>query len=310
MSHLKKITRVVVNILTCLLLCLLVLVVYGKVVLTFKHTYPNYFGYTFFEVASGSMEPTLRINDVILVKITNKDLQKGDIIAFLNEDAIITHRIIYIDGDTLTVKGDNNNIVDKPIHIRQVIGKIVKIFPRLGIWKKVVTEPKILLAVFITLLLFDFALSYKIKGIENNKDDEDDEIDEEKVIKKVVKKREKVKEPEKPIAKQIMPEEKVVSKPKKPTKDITEADKLLEMTRKIDIDEINKLLEGTEYKLEKKEISQIKKKIGKIEDNKKDNVEVKEDKDINLSPKEKKFVEYTMRLDLTEIQRKINSKVK
>ena len=310
MSHLKRITKVIVNALTCLLLCLLVLVVYGKVVLTFKHTYPNYFGYTFFEVASGSMEPTLRVNDVILVKITNEDLKTGDIIAFLNEDTIITHRIIYIEGETLTVKGDNNNIVDKPIDIRQVIGKIVKVYPRLGIWKKVVTEPKILLAVFITLLLFDFALSYNIKGDDNFKDDDDDDEMKVKKVKKPVKIKKEVKEPEEPIAKQIMPEEKVVSKPKKPVKDITEADKLLEMTRKIDIDEINKLLEGTEYKLEKKEINHIKKKIEKIEDNKKEQVEENKDKDINLSPKEKKFIEYTMRLDLSEIQRKINSKVK
>ena len=310
MSHLKRITKVIVNALTCLLLCLLVLVVYGKVVLTFKHTYPNYFGYTFFEVASGSMEPTLRVNDVILVKITNEDLKTGDIIAFLNEDTIITHRIIYIEGETLTVKGDNNNIVDKPIDIRQVIGKIVKVYPRLGIWKKVVTEPKILLAVFITLLLFDFALSYNIKGDDNFKDDDDNDEMKVKKVKKPVKIKKEVKEPEEPIAKQIMPEEKVVSKPKKPVKDITEADKLLEMTRKIDIDEINKLLEGTEYKLEKKEINHIKKKIEKIEDNKKEQVEESKDKDINLSPKEKKFIEYTMRLDLSEIQRKINSKVK
>ena len=54
-------------------------------------------------------------------------------------------------------------------------------------------------------------------------------------------------------------------------KKVIESEKLLELTRKIDIDEINKLLEGTEYKLEKKEINNIKKEISKIEESKENN---------------------------------------
>ena len=116
MNHLKKITKIIVNVFTCILLFILGLIIYGKLVITFgKTSYPNYFGYTFFEIASGSMKPTLQINDVILVKITKENLKKGDIIAFHSDNAIITHRILYIDGNIITVKGDSNNVVDKPI---------------------------------------------------------------------------------------------------------------------------------------------------------------------------------------------------
>jgi len=288
-NHLRQAIKVIVNILTCILLMVLVLVIYGKVAMTFNNTFPNYFGYTFFEVASGSMEPTLQIDDVILVKITKENLAKGDIIAFVSDNTVITHRIIYMEGDTLTVKGDNNNIVDKPITTNQVIGKIIKVFPKLGIWKKVVTEPKILLAIFITLLVFDFALSF-------NKENEK----EKKKEKKVINKEEEV------IVKEV-PKEAPVKVTKK--RDVTEADKLLELTRKIDIEEINRLLEGTDYKLEKKEINNIKKELAKNTEptpKKEDNHKG----ELNLSEKEKKFVEYTMRLDLKEIQKKINSKVK
>ena len=105
MSHLKKIIRVIVNVFTCLLLFVLILVIYGKLAMTFgKNSYPNYFGYTFFEVASGSMEPALHVNDVVLVKITRDNLGKDDIIAFNGSDAIITHRILFVDGDIITVK--------------------------------------------------------------------------------------------------------------------------------------------------------------------------------------------------------------
>lgn len=289
MSPLKKITKLIVNIFTYILLVILICVIYGKLVITFgNNVYPNYFGYTFFEVASGSMKPALQVNDVILVKITNEDLKKGDIIAFQSEDAVITHRILYIDGNIITVKGDNNNIVDKPISKDQVIGKIVKIIPKLGVWKKVIVEPKILLSIFITLLLFDFALSY-------NKND--------KKKKKEIMKKEKEDDADEVIVKEIVKED-IVVKPKEENKkkNITESEQLLELTRKIDVAEINKLLEGTEYKLEKREISNLKKKI--------DNKQSKEDIIPKLNNKEKKFVEYTMRLDLSEIQKKINSKVK
>ena len=43
MGHLKKITRLIVNIFTCLLLFLLILLIYGKLVMTFTdNKYPNY----------------------------------------------------------------------------------------------------------------------------------------------------------------------------------------------------------------------------------------------------------------------------
>ena len=287
MSHLKKIIKIIVNIFTGILLLILALVIYGKARITFgNNVYPDYFGYTFFEVASGSMKPTLKINDVIIVKIGHDDLKKGDIIAFKGEDAIITHRILFIEGDVITVKGDNNSVVDKPIKQSQVIGKIVKVLPKLGVWKRVVTEPKILFGIFVTLLLFDFALSYNGKANAKLKKQADAEVDKPIAVPVEVKEEEK-KEPEVKKKKTIEPEE------------------LLELTRKIDIDEINKLLEGTEFKLEKKEINNIKREINKTINNK-DN----KNSAPKLSAKEKKVIEYTMRLDLNEIQKKINSKVK
>ena len=294
MNHLRKITRIIANLLTVVLLLVLGLVIYGKAITTFgKGVYPNYFGYTFFEVASGSMEPTLQINDVILIKIANEDLKKGDIIAFENEGTVITHRIVYLDGDIITVKGDNNDVVDKPIRREQVIGKVTKIYPSLGIWKMVLTDPKILLAIFITLILFDFALSYegKPKLVKKTK----------KVVEEVTN--EEVEE-EKPLVTEIKPEE----KKEKPREKVIEAESLLELTRKINIDEINNLLEGTDYKLAKREINNIKKEISKVEENKEKEVEVEELP--KLSENERKVLEYTMRLDLNEIQKKINSKVR
>ena len=282
MGHLRNIVRWIVNILTGFLLLILTLVIYGKCVLLFTdNKYPNYFGYTLFEVASGSMEPTLYINDVILVKINNKNLKLDDIIAFYSDDAIITHRIVFMDGNMLTVKGDNNNTIDVPIEVGQVIGKVVKVFPKFGVWKKIITEPKILVAIFITLLLFDFALSYKpskkiVESIDNLDDKQDmnkDDDNKENILDKKTKVQEK-------------------------KKDIIESDELLEFTRKIDISEINELLDKQDIVFTKKERKQF---------NESFNQNVKSNKE---KKKEKKNTEYTMRLDLNEIQKKISNKVK
>lgn len=298
MGHLKKVISVFVTIFTYVLLLLLILVIYGKCSLTFTDKiYPSYFGYTLFEVASGSMEPTLKIDDVILVKVMRDDLKKGDIIAFQNEDVVITHRILLIDGDTITVKGDKNNTIDKPINRSQVIGKVIKILPKFGVWKKIITEPKILFAIFITLVLFDFALSY-------NKEDKkiEKKLDlafnsEEKEKKRIIKKK-KPEKKEKPIDKKSdIKQEKPVVK-----KDVIESEKLLEITRKIDIEEINKLLEDEKIKLTKKEINSLNNTI--------DNLGKREVHGVSLTKKEKKFIEYTMRLDLNEIQKKIANRMK
>lgn len=343
MSRLKKIIKYVTNFLTVFLIAILFLVIYGKLVTLFsKNTYPNYFGYTFFEVKSGSMEPTLHINDVILVKITKESLQKDDIIAFYSDNAVITHRIIFIDGDVITVKGDNNNTIDKPIKTDQVIGKIVKVFDNLGIWKKVFMDPKILAFIFITLLLFDYALSYnktdskkeeiknekidyksllkgkinKLKGLFKSKKEANAKKEELKIEEK---KPEINKEETSEIIKVEIPKTKEELKPSK----IKEPEKLLELTRKINIEEINKLLEGTDLELSKPEISNVKKEIKKIENEikkeeekpreevkPKEVVKPKEEIKSELTKKEKEFLDYTIRLDLSEIQKRIDKKVR
>lgn len=286
----KTVLKYLVNTLTVILLILLTIVVYGKCSVSFgKKLYPDYFGYTLFEVVSGSMEPTLYINDVVLVKIQKEDVKKDDIITFMYNNDFITHRVLLVDGDTITVKGDNNNTIDTPINRNQVVGKVIKIFPKLSVWKKVLTEPKIIIAVFVTFLLFDFALSYQ-------------EPKKGKQKKKQVLKKENV--ATEPVIKEIKVEDQVEKKPIK--KDVVLKDDLLDMTRKIDINEINDLLDNKEVKINKIEKENFEREIEKQKvDNKKEEKKVVVEK-----KKEEQDIEYTARLDLNKIQSRIKSKVK
>lgn len=280
MKRFKNIAKWIVNALTIILLIILVLVIYGKCVVTFSdNTFPNYFGYTLFEVASGSMKPTLAVNDVIIVKIENDNLKKKDIIAYLTDNSIITHRIVFIDDNVITTKGDNNNTIDEPITKNQVVGRVVKIIPKLGVWKKVFTEPKILGVLFITLLLFDFALSYKgspkdlIKELKNDNEEEKNKKFDDKKLEQIIA--------------------------KKLEKDIVKEKDLLDVTRVINISEINDLIENKEINCKK--INNL--KVNSSVFNQIIAPELKKKKKNAMS-------EYTLRLDLSGIQRKIDSSVR
>lgn len=75
------------------------------------------FGYKAFVISSGSMEPTLNIGDIVITKETKQEqIQKNNIITFMEDGYTVTHRVADIiekDGDTYyQTKGDNNNTYD------------------------------------------------------------------------------------------------------------------------------------------------------------------------------------------------------
>ena len=90
---------------------------------------PSFFGIKTFVIVSGSMEPTLNIGDVILVKdIEENDIKENDIISYREGQSIVTHRVIEIEetenGKKFITKGDNNNVKDSyPVRYRDIEGK-------------------------------------------------------------------------------------------------------------------------------------------------------------------------------------------
>ena len=120
------------------------------------------FGYRMFNVASESMIPVYKINDIIVVKDCNPTaLQIGDDIAYIGKDnslngKIITHRIIDIDNSKgeLTTKGVNNDLVDPSITTKQVIGKVVGVVPFISfINKLVMTQAGFYFLIFVPVVL-------------------------------------------------------------------------------------------------------------------------------------------------------------
>ena len=137
MKNIEKITKYFTNVLLGIVIIAIFFALYSFIQLVIlEKDYANYFGYTLFEVQSGSMSPTINVDDMLLVKLTT-DIKKGDIITYKNEENFITHRVIEANGDKIITKGDSNNSEDKIINKDAVLGKIVKIFPKFGKWKKI-----------------------------------------------------------------------------------------------------------------------------------------------------------------------------
>lgn len=162
----KGILKLIVNTLITIVFAVLILIIVAKVsMLVNEKQYFETFGYSFFNVATGSMEPAISQNDIIIVKKTD-DYVVGDIVTFEKDGEYITHRIIDIANDIVTTKGDANNTNDVAISKEDIIGEVIHTFKSAGIWQKIFTTPQIIVAIFVTLVLFDFAFSYKGKNKE------------------------------------------------------------------------------------------------------------------------------------------------
>ena len=60
-------------------------------------------------VVGTSMQPTLRHSDVVVCVKSNKNIKRGDIIAFYNNDKILLKRVIGLPGDLVAI--DQNGTV-------------------------------------------------------------------------------------------------------------------------------------------------------------------------------------------------------
>ncbi len=163
MKVIKKIGSIVINFLMAIVTIIVLFLMYRFIMIKVCHKdYVSTFGYSMFEIVTGSMEPTLNVYDFILVKYDD-DLKVNDIITYKEENSFITHRIIGINGDNLITKGDANNSEDKVISKDKVIGKVVKVFPKLGIVKNIIITPKIMISFLTFIILLNLSLSYKPK---------------------------------------------------------------------------------------------------------------------------------------------------
>ena len=118
---------------------------------------PMPFGTGMAVVLSGSMEPTLEVNDVIIVREADR-YDAGDIVVYQSGRTLIVHRIIAKDGETIITQGDANHAADAPIEMRAIKGKVIARIPWLGAVVNVLKTPAgILIVLVVAFVLTEFS---------------------------------------------------------------------------------------------------------------------------------------------------------
>ena len=82
-------------------------------------------------VKSGSMEPTYSVGDLLFVSQKSEYVQ-GDIVVFQSDGVLVVHRVVSVDGEMITTKGDANNVADDPFSVSEVKGCVVGCLPKAG----------------------------------------------------------------------------------------------------------------------------------------------------------------------------------
>lgn len=166
MDHNKIINIIknsIINLIIFILVIIAIIAIWTSIQLNVQNKeYVNILGYSIFSTETGSMSPTIEKGDIVIVKI-GEPIKEQDIVTYKKENAIITHRIIKIDEETIITKGDNNNTQDEEITQENIIGKVVYIINNVEIWKKVFSDISVITPVSITVILFIILVSYKEK---------------------------------------------------------------------------------------------------------------------------------------------------
>ncbi|MBP3204621.1 MAG: signal peptidase I [Lachnospiraceae bacterium] len=134
------------------------------VVMTKKGEAPNVLGYSLFRVMTGSMEPNIPTNSLIVVhRIEPGKLEEGDVISFYSRDPSLmgevnTHRIVGIEEVggryIFSTKGDANNVEDQYVtYGEDVIGKVVFSSYRLGQGVRLISNPLLFVPLIIIPLV-------------------------------------------------------------------------------------------------------------------------------------------------------------
>lgn len=140
---------------------------------------PSVFGYSIFRVSSGSMEPELKVGDIILDKVVENPeaLKVGDVITFKSDDygdMLVTHKVIrapYEENGKLMLqtKGVANEIADNPISIDNVKGIMICKVDYLDTVYNVFLSPwgLLILIALIVIIFFDEIITI-VKILTNN----------------------------------------------------------------------------------------------------------------------------------------------
>ncbi len=134
---------------------------------------PTLFGWSWAVILSGSMEPEISLDDLIVNKAQER-YEVNDIITFENGGALTTHRIVRESEGGFITQGDANNSEDTtPVSPERIVGKVMFAVPKVGLvlgWMK--TPAGLLTVILIGLALIEVPYLWKNRRKERGKGNE------------------------------------------------------------------------------------------------------------------------------------------
>lgn len=128
-------------------------------------------GYRVYDILTGSMNPTIKPGNLVVVKeVLPNEVKKNDIITFRSDitNNITTHRAIDIVNSggkiEFITKGDANNTQDPiPLDGKLLVGKVIFQVPYLGAFLSSLQKNKLIfIGLIVVIILIDFILNKSI----------------------------------------------------------------------------------------------------------------------------------------------------
>ena len=131
-----------------------------------RNALPMPFGFGTSVVLTGSMEPTLSANDLVVIRSADA-CSAGDIVVYQSGDSLVIHRVVRVEDEYVVTKGDANNTEDDPVPLSAVKGRMLFAVPFLGVPVRLLQSPlgSILMIVLIAALV---SLSWRKEKAEDD----------------------------------------------------------------------------------------------------------------------------------------------
>lgn len=156
-----RISNIIVNLFIIVTTIILISILYSKFIK--KDRITSIFGKSILVVRTGSMEPTINPGDMIVIS-KEYEYKKGDIVTFYEDGTFVTHRIVKINEDGYTTKGDANDLEDGKIGYKDIQGRMIFRSHIFGFIILYLLKPFVLLyfILIIFIYIFNFIFDNKI----------------------------------------------------------------------------------------------------------------------------------------------------
>ena len=122
-----------------------------------RNEMPMPFGFGVSVVLSGSMEPTLSVNDLVVIR-SAESYQTDDVVVYQSGGSLTIHRVVRTGNGFVVTRGDANNTEDDPVALDAIKGRMILVIPLVGVAVRFLqTLPGTLIVIALAVFLVNLS---------------------------------------------------------------------------------------------------------------------------------------------------------